>query len=298
MTEITVLSGKGGSGKTSISAAFATIAKNIIVADCDVDAANMHLILNPTLDYEELFTTGYKAIINDKICVQCGICIDLCRFEAIANINGIVTIKETTCDGCKLCSRLCPTQAISMMPSNRSKWFKGTYRNGLMVHARLAPGEENSGKLVNIVRSQARKMAEAANFDIIVIDGPPGIGCPVISSMTGAKKVVIVTEPSKSGFHDLKRVLELTANFSLTSCVIINKYDLNTEMSSNIEQFCKEREISMIGKIPFDPEIVHAMVNCKSIIEWNPLSDTSLAIHKIWERVLQIDSKAIEPIEY
>lgn len=164
MTEITVLSGKGGTGKTSISAAFATIAQGIVVADCDVDAANMHLILNPTPVYEELFTTGYKAVINEAICIQCGVCIDLCRFDAIEKINGIVRIKETSCDGCKLCSRLCPTQAISMLPSNKSKWFKGVYRNGLMVYARLAPGEENSGKLVNVVRSQARKMAEVANM--------------------------------------------------------------------------------------------------------------------------------------
>lgn len=298
MTEITVLSGKGGTGKTSISAAFATIAQGIVVADCDVDAANMHLILTPTPVYEELFTTGYKAVINEAICIQCGVCIDLCRFDAIEKINGIVTINETSCDGCKLCSRLCPTQAISMLPSNKSKWFKGVYRNGLMVYARLAPGEENSGKLVNVVRSQARKMAEAANMELILIDGPPGTGCPVISSMTGAKKVVIVTEPSNSGFHDLKRVLELTANFNITSCVIINKYDLNTKISLVIEQYCKEKEILLIGKIPFDPEIVNAMVNCKSIIEWMPMRETSKIIGQIWDRVLQMESRTSEPKDY
>jgi MinD superfamily P-loop ATPase len=285
MTEITILSGKGGTGKTSISAAFATLGNRNVVADCDVDAANLHLVLLPTNTHEASFTTGYKAVINSDKCNQCGICIDVCRFEAIGIVNGHVSISETSCDGCKLCSHLCPNNAITMAPSDKSRWYVGDYRNGKMVHARLAPGEENSGKLVNVVRHKAKETAKETGIETIIIDGPPGTGCPVISSMTGAKMAVIVTEPSRSGFHDLKRILELTTNFSIKSCVIINKYDLNTDMSNNIEQWCQTMAIPVIGKLAFDPQVVEAMLNCKSIGEWQPNSATSNEIRNCWTKV-------------
>ena len=290
MNEIVILSGKGGTGKTSFSAAFATLGSNIVVADCDVDASNLHLILNPVNYFERNFTTGHTAVIEYTTCTNCGLCIDYCRFDAISFQQGKVTISEISCDGCKLCSRICPSHSIQMIPSDKSRWFAGNYRNGKMVHARLAPGEENSGKLVNVVRENARKTAQENGWKTIIIDGPPGTGCPVISSVTGTNKAIIVTEPTNSGFHDMKRVLEITANFKVESYVVINKYDLNDTISGKIESWCAENNISVAGKIPFDKEIVEAMINCQSINEWKPESEVSKEIIRIWKQVNTIRS--------
>ena len=286
MNEIVVLSGKGGTGKTSLSAAFATINKNTIVADCDVDAADLYLILQPENYHDSVFTTGHKAVINYDTCTNCGLCIDYCRFDAISYRSGKVTISEISCDGCKLCSRICPSLSINMIPSSKSYWYAGNYRDGKMIHARLAPGEENSGKLVNVVREQAKKTAQETGWNTIIIDGPPGTGCPVISSVTGTNKAIIVTEPTNPGFHDMKRVLEITANFKVKSFVVINKYDLNESISSKIESWCVENNIPVVGKIPFDPEIVMAMINCQSIVEWKPESETSKGIFSIYLKIL------------
>ena len=285
MTEIAILSGKGGTGKTSLSAAFATMNKNMVVADCDVDAANLHLILQPENYTEENFISGYKAIINYDTCANCGLCINYCRFDAIAYINEKVTISKTLCDGCKLCARVCTSQSITMVPSNKSRWFIGNYRNGKMIHARLEPGEENSGKLVNVVREQARITAKEMGCETIIIDGPPGTGCPVISSVTGANKVIIVTEPSNSGFHDMKRVLELVTNFKIKPYVVINKYDLNEDLTNRIADWCNDQKIPVVGKLLFYPPIVHAMLNCQSITEWLPDSEVSKEIQKIYNTV-------------
>jgi len=286
MNEIAILSGKGGTGKTSLSAAFATINKDMVVADCDVDAANLHLILLPEKETEEKFITGYKAVINYNTCTHCGLCARYCRFGAISIINGKVTITETSCDGCKLCYRICPSQSVQMIKSDNSRWFAGSYRNGKMVYARLAPGEENSGKLVNIVRERARKIAENSGIDTIIIDGPPGTGCPVISSVTGAQTAIIVAEPSNSGFHDMKRIIELTINFKIKTYVVINKFDLNTDISVEIEKWCSANTIKVLGNIPFDAQVVEAMVNCKSIIEWKPDSEASMKIKEIWNKII------------
>lgn len=285
MREIAILSGKGGTGKSSISAAFATLERQVMVADCDVDAANMHLILEPHNFHEEFFTTGYKAFIDPVICNNCGLCFEYCRFNAITFTNNHAVISETSCDGCKLCSKICPEDAISNIQQNKSKWFAGTFRNGFMAHARLAPGEENSGKLVNIVRTNAKKIASENNINTIIIDGPPGTGCPAISTLTGVTLVLIVTEPSKSGFHDLQRILELADNFKIQALVAINKYDLNLQLSDVIINWCKSRVVEVIGKIPFDKAIVEAMVHCKSIIEWAPDSPASKEISKIWKLI-------------
>lgn len=282
MIEIAILSGKGGTGKTSLSAAFATISKNMVVADCDVDAANLHLILQPHNYIEEKFISGYKASINYNKCTQCGKCLDYCRFDAIENLNGTISISEISCDGCKLCSRICPSLAISMHACDKSRWYVGDYRNGKMIHARLSPGEENSGKLVNVVREQARRVAKEMGWETIIIDGPPGTGCPVMSSLTGVNKVVIVTEPSHSGFHDMKRILELSTNFKVKPFVVINKFDLNENISHQIECWCNEQNIPVIGKMLFDVQIVEAMLQCKSIVEWRPDSEISKEIQAIY----------------
>jgi MinD superfamily P-loop ATPase len=177
-----------------------------------------------------------------------------------------------------------------MIPSSKSYWYAGNYRNGKMVHARLAPGEENSGKLVNVVRENARKTVQEAGWETIIIDGPPGTGCPVISSVTGTNQAIIVTEPTNSGFHDMKRVLEITANFRVKSVVVINKYDLNGAITGKIESWCAENNIPVAGKIPFDEQIVEAMINCQSITEWKPESETSKEIRLIWDRVTSLEA--------
>jgi MinD superfamily P-loop ATPase len=285
MTEITVLSGKGGTGKTSLSAAFAALCSNVVVADCDVDAANLYLILQPTLISENKFLTGHKAVINKEICNNCGECIDYCRFTAISLKEGQVEISPTSCDGCMLCMRVCSYNAIKMVPSENSRWYTGVIDFGKMVYARLEPGEENSGKLVNLVRKKAQELAKETISKIIIIDGPPGIGCPVISSLTGAGKAIIVAEPTLSGFCDMKRIVELIENYRIKPYVIINKYDLNANISDQINDWCFQRGIIVAGKIPFDENIVKAMLHCKSIVEWMPKSETSVIIGTIWNKI-------------
>jgi MinD superfamily P-loop ATPase len=280
--EIAVISGKGGTGKSSISAAFASIEKNVVLADCDVDAANLYLIFAPTIEEEASFTGGQKAKIDYNLCMHCGKCINYCRFDAISFIKSKVVINDVACDGCKLCSRICPVNAISILDSDKSKLYSGSFRNGKMIYGRLAPGEENSGKLVNIVRDKAKEVAKQNNIETIIIDGPPGIGCPVISTITGVDYVVIVTEPTKSGLHDLKRTLEMIDNFKVKSGVIINKSDLNNVISVQIEDFCKDMNIDVIAKLIFNPQVVEAMVNCKSLTEYAPQSDFALEIEKTY----------------
>ena len=284
--EIAIISGKGGTGKSSITAAFATLKKNLVLVDCDVDAANLHILFNPEIEKSEKYVGAELAVIDYDKCTNCGVCLPYCRFDAISFIDSKINISEVFCDGCQLCSRVCPEKAISMVESDDSRLYSGNYRNGKMVYGILAPGEENSGKLVNMVRDTAKKIAELNNIDEIIIDGPPGIGCPVISTITGVDHVVIVTEPTVSGLHDLKRTLEMSGSFKIKSWVMVNKFDLNVEMTDKIEKYCADRDIQLIAKIPFDPEIVEAMVNCKSIIEWMPNSDISKQIEKAYATVL------------
>jgi len=286
--ELVVLSGKGGTGKTSVTASFAVLAEKAVLADCDVDAANLYLILQPKNSYEEVFIAGFKAVVNNDICINCGKCITYCRFEAISMIDGSVCISETSCDGCKLCTHVCPVEAIKMKPSNKSRWYIGTFRNGTMVHARLAPGEDNSGKLVSVVREVAIREACELENHTVIIDGPPGTGCPAISSVTGARMAVVVTEPTRSGLHDLKRILELISNFNVPVCVVINKFDLNKSMSDEIGLYCMESQVPVIGRIPFDPNIVLAMVHCKSIVEWAPDSPASKEIYSIYHSIFDM----------
>ncbi|MDD4438707.1 MAG: P-loop NTPase [Dysgonamonadaceae bacterium] len=286
--EIAIISGKGGTGKSSISAAFATLQNEIVLADCDVDAANLYLLFNPVCDEEYMFISGQKTVINQDKCTACGLCIEYCRFDAIIEKENKVCVVETLCDGCLLCSRVCPYEAIDIVDEDKSRMYAGYFQNGRMVYGRLAPGEENSGKLVNKVREKAKQIAKESGIKNIIIDGPPGIGCSVISTITGVDAVVVVTEPTLSGLHDLKRTLEVTAGFKLQTSVIINKFDINTEIASKIEDYCNQNSIKVMGKLPFDPLIVEAMVNCKSITDYAPDSKISNLIRKTYSKIIAV----------
>ncbi len=283
--EIAIISGKGGTGKSSISAAFASMGERVVLADCDVDAANLHILFNPAHEDEEIYISGYKTILDNQLCTRCGLCSNICRFDAINFLNGIGLIDDIACDGCKLCSRVCPENAIHMEINDKSRMFSGSFRYGKMVYGILAPGEENSGKLVNMVRAKALMISKNEHIDNIIIDGPPGIGCAVISSITGADSVVIITEPTISGLHDLKRTIEITSLYKLKTWVIINKFDLNHNISKTIENYCFENGIQIAGKLHFDPVVVEAMVNCKSIVEYDPCCIFSKKLTEIWDLI-------------
>ncbi|MGI6321722.1 MAG: P-loop NTPase [Bacteroidales bacterium] len=284
--EIAVISGKGGTGKTSITASFATLGGDVVLADCDVDAANMYLLFNPVHDEESMFVSGHKAVIDYDLCSFCGLCMNYCRFDAISEDRGRIIISEISCDGCFLCSRICPEKAITMVPDDKSMMYSGSFRNGRMVYGRLAPGEENSGKLVNAVREKAKQTAAQYGLDTIILDGPPGIGCPVISTISGVDRVVIVTEPSKSALSDMERAIEVVQKFSIPAFVIINKFDLNESMSKQIEEWCAGKNVIVAGKLPFDRQITEAMIESKSINEYNPESETSKKLKAIWNRIV------------
>lgn len=284
--EIAIISGKGGTGKSSISAAFATIGDEVVLVDCDVDAANLYLLFNPVNEQESAFVSGHKAVIDYDLCTSCGLCMNHCRFDAISEEEGRIIISEISCDGCFLCSRICPEKAITMVANDKSMLYAGSFRNGRMVYGRLAPGEENSGKLVNVVREKAKQTAGKYVLDTIILDGPPGIGCPVISTITGVDKVVVVTEPTISGLSDMKRAIEVVHKFNIPSFVIINKYDLNQAISKQTEDWCIHNNVIVAGMLPFDKQITEAMIEAKSIIEFNPESEISKKIITIWNRIV------------
>ncbi len=285
MNQITIVSGKGGTGKTSITSAFASIAKNKILVDCDVDAADLFLTTQPTILNSHAYDGGKIAVIDPEVCTNCGICEDLCRFDAIHMIDGQTTISEFSCDGCRLCEIACPVDAIKMEENMDSRWFESETRFGPMVHAKLGIGEDNSGKLVTKIRDFATQKAKDLKLETILIDGPPGIGCPVISTLTGVDVAVMVTEPTLSGMHDLHRLIKLAKGFKLKSFVLINKYDLNIEVSKKIEGLCRSENIEVLAKIPFNRDFVDAMVNQQTVIEYKPTSSLSKMLEKVWLRI-------------
>ncbi len=282
MKQLVVISGKGGTGKTVISAAFAKLAKNKVMADCDVDAADLYLLLNPTVLKRNEFRSGKTAVINRAKCDRCGVCIAACRFNAISEDD--FTVDPVSCEGCGICFHVCPEMAIKMQDNNSGEWFYSETKYGPLIHAKLGIAEENSGKLVATVRKVAVETAEKEKRNLIIIDGPPGIGCPVISSITGADAVLIVTEPTLSGKHDMIRVVELTRHFNIKTLVVVNKYDLNTQISEEIELYCRDSNIFFAGKISFDPIVIKALVNKKNIIEYSDGQVTE-QIKSIWENV-------------
>jgi MinD superfamily P-loop ATPase len=289
LKEIVIISGKGGTGKTSIAASFSYLGRrDVIIADCDVDAADMHLLLQPDFDKKNDFYSGQLAKINPDLCNNCGLCADICRFDAIPLINSRYAVDPLECEGCGYCPRICPTDAITMEERNAGKWFISNTRIGAcMVHARLNIGAENSGKLVAQVKHEAKRIARERNKDFVLVDGSPGIGCPVISSLAGADFVVLVTEPTISGLHDLKRVFELIARFGIPTGCIINKYDLNPEMSSRIEHYLMQKKITHIASLPYDDKFTEAMTKGQTIVEYNHNKLTGV-ITTSWEKVKSI----------
>lgn len=285
MKQITIVSGKGGTGKTSITSAFASIAQNKILVDCDVDAADLFLTTQPTILKSHVYSGGKVAVIDEQICTNCGICMDLCRFDAISLQNDQTTISEFSCDGCRLCKIACPVEAIKMVENLESRWYESETRFGPMIHAKLGIGEDNSGKLVTQIRDIATKTAKEQSLNTVLIDGPPGIGCPVISTLTGVDIALMVTEPTLSGMHDLHRLIELAKGFKLKSYVLINKFDLNSDMSDEIDALCEKEHIEVLAKVPFNRDFVDAMVNQQSVIEYAPKSELSQMLKEVWYRL-------------
>lgn len=283
MKELIVLSGKGGTGKTSVTAAFASIAKNMVMCDADVDAADLHLLLNPDIHQRTDFKGGGIAVINPEKCSECGLCIELCKFDAVEDDFKIDAIE---CEGCGVCVDLCPENAIDFPIKTCGEWYVSDTRFGPMVHAKLGIAEENSGKLVALVRQEAKKIAEADKLDLIITDGPPGIGCPVIASIGQATAILIVAEPTVSGLHDMERVADLAAFFKVPAMVCINKYDLNYDQTDAIEKTAMEKNIKVIGAIPFDPDFTKSMIQGKTIFEYNDNSQASRVIKGIWDKIM------------
>lgn len=248
--EIVVISGKGGTGKTTVAASLADIMPGKVIADCDVDAANLYILLEPGNIRGRDFTGKSAAVIDQDVCSHCNLCRELCRFDAIHEVDGSLTVDPLACDGCGLCEIACPVKAVEMKEQIVGKWFVSDTEFGKFVHARLIPGAENSGNLVTMVKHQAKLMAEEQGIDTILIDGPPGIGCPVIAAISGADAAVIVTEPTYSGISDLQRVTDLAAHFEVAGCIVINRFDINRENSDKIEAFAREKGIPVVARIP------------------------------------------------
>ncbi|MBA7573221.1 Ion-translocating oxidoreductase complex subunit B [subsurface metagenome] len=288
MKEIVVISGKGGTGKTSITASFAYLGgKDIVVADCDVDAADMHLLMKPDFAKPEDFYSGEIAIINHDICTACGECADVCRFDAIPVINNQYIVQPLDCEGCGYCARICPVEAIKMEVQNVGRWYISNTRVGnILVHAKLGIGAENSGKLVAKVKNEAKQIAKENNKDFIIVDGSPGIGCPVVSSLSGANFVVLVTEPTISGLHDLKRVYELVKKFNIKAGCIINKSDINPRVSVEIGEFLKKENIIHFSNLPYDVAFTNAMINGQTVVEYGQNNLTAILTDS-WNMIKQ-----------
>jgi len=279
--EITILSGKGGTGKTSVVASLASLAKSKVMVDCDVDAADLYLLLKPTSQQKQEFWSGEKAVITEDKCTGCGLCREVCRFEAISDE---FKVDPVSCEGCRFCYNICPMDAITMQQSLSGHWFISETRYGPLVHARLGVAQENSGKLVAIVRQKAKQIAEEGGLDYIISDGPPGTGCPVISSLSGVSLAVIVTEPTLSGIHDLKRVISVCHHFAVPVIVCINKYDINQDNSRQIEDYCQSQGIEVVAQIPFDTSVTKALIKGIPVVEYSR-NRVSREIERLWQSI-------------
>lgn len=285
--QIVIISGKGGTGKTVLTGAFAVLASNKVMVDCDVDASNLHLLLHPTIKERHEFYGSKKAFIIQEKCIQCHTCLEVCRFDAVKVKENQMVIDLISCEGCGVCKYVCPEEAIEMRDNISGEWYISETKYGPLVHAKLGIAEENSGKLVTEVRKNAKKLAEEKNLDLIIIDGPPGIGCPVIASLSGVDLALIVTEPTLSGIHDMERIVGVAKHFKIKVACCINKYDLNRENTKKIEAWCNKEEIPIIGKIPFSEEIIKSMVQEVPVVEYSK-NEISNLFQLIWENTLKL----------
>jgi len=288
MKELVVISGKGGTGKTSVTASFAALSGRCVIADCDVDAADLHLILDSRIRERHAFYAGHEAFIRPEDCIGCGTCLAYCRYGAVkrngkAGGQARFTIDPIACEGCGVCARLCPAKAIDFPERLCGEWMISETRHGPLVHARLGIAAENSGKLVSTVRREARRIAEEENRSLILVDGPPGIGCPVIASLTGAMQALVVTEPTVSGEHDLERILALTRHFDMPAAVCVNKWDLNPEMTERIEEKARRLGARTAGRIRYDTAVTQAQLQAKAVMETDAPSASD--IRQLWENL-------------
>jgi MinD superfamily P-loop ATPase len=289
--ELVVISGKGGTGKTSLTASFAALAERPVIADCDVDAADLYLILSPRVEERHEFRSGHEAVIREGDCIACGDCHSQCRFDAVLRngtmrSNTTFAIDPLSCEGCGVCVRFCPVHAIDFRERVSGEWMISQTRWGPLVHARLGVAAENSGKLVSIVRREALRIAEEGGHPLVIVDGPPGIGCPVIASVSGASLVLCVTEPSVAGEHDLERVLALTRHFEIPAAVSVNKWDLNAEAAERIEMKARDAGAKIVGRIRYDAAVTLAQIEGRPVVEMN--SPASFDIREIWNQLSSV----------
>ncbi|MCT4613880.1 MAG: ATP-binding protein [Marinifilaceae bacterium] len=287
MKEISIISGKGGTGKTSITAAFSSISQNTLITDIDVEAPDLHLVLHPELKERYIYTGRSFAQIDTSKCTNCGKCAEYCKFNAIINKDKKYEINEFSCEGCGLCSLVCPNDAIIKIKNTRNYCMYSQTRFGELFHAYLQPGEENSGRLIQFVRSKAKKKAMEKKYSFIVNDGPPGIGCTAISSITKTDAVVIVLEPSKSSFHDAIRLIDLINKFSIPIYAIINKSDVNQEISLQIKNYFETIGVDILASLEFDKDMMESIIQSKTICEYKPNSNISLKLKKAWNQLVQ-----------
>jgi MinD superfamily P-loop ATPase len=287
MKQLVILSGKGGTGKTTVAAALAHLASRelpIVLADADVDAANLELVLDPVKREEHDFMSGQVAVIDAEKCIACGICAEVCRFDAVIEEGGLYRVDPLACEGCASCFYQCPEEAIRMQEQHAGRWFRSDSRFGPLFHAHLFAGQENSGKLVTLVKQQGRLLALDTGAELLVVDGPPGIGCPVISASAGADMALHVVEPTVSGVHDLERIMATTDHFGVPSLVAINKVDLNLARSDEIVVFCAERGVEVVGRIPYDTVVTEAMVQGRPVTDYADGRVTE-ALEEVWSRI-------------
>lgn len=288
MKQLAVISGKGGTGKTILSACFAVLAESKVMVDCDVDAANLHLLLKPEIKRSEVFISGQTARLDGSLCTGCGECLEACRFDAVSESGeGEFRIDPLACEGCAVCSHVCPSGAIDMEDAECGHWFVAQTQYGPFVYARLGIGAENSGKLVTEVRNRAVETARTEDSGLVLIDGPPGIGCPVIATLSGVDLALVVTEPTPSGIQDMERVIATARHFQIKTACCINKHDLNPALTGEIEAWCTKQGIAVVGTIPYDHSVVEAMVQAIPPVE---ILDNATAdrIRQVWGRVHEI----------
>jgi MinD superfamily P-loop ATPase len=303
MKELVVISGKGGTGKTSITASFAVLAQRAVLADCDVDAADLHLVLSPQVEQRTVFVSGHEARVRTADCAGCGVCAQVCRFDAVRKVpqpdgTQVYAVDPVSCEGCGACVRNCPRYAIDFPECECGEWFISQTRCGPMVHAALFAAAENSGKLVSLVREQARAVAKKSGRELVLIDGSPGIGCPVIASITGASLALVVTEPTVSGLHDLARITRVTHHFGVPTCICINKWDLNPEIAERIAALAYEWGLATVGRVRYDPAVTHAQLQALSLVEYTD-DGAAADVVALWEETaVRLNAAAPQPASH